>query len=76
MIYVPSNLDTSTQGGKMQGGLLSVEAAAEYLCMSESWLYQSGVPFIKLGRARRYRRDDLDRFAEQRLSHGREKGSV
>ena len=46
---------------------------AKYISMSESWLRQSRVsgnpdapPFVKLGRAVRYLRDDLDRWLEKR----------
>src|SRR4051794_10010273 len=48
--------------------------AARYLDMSDSWLRQTrmagrthGPPFVRQGRAIRYRRGDLDRWLEQRL---------
>lgn len=47
--------------------------AAQYIRMSESWLRQSRVsgnpdapPFVKIGRAVRYLRDDLDRWLEKK----------
>ena len=47
--------------------------AARYLGISESWLRQSRMngnpdapPFVRLGRAVRYLRDDLDRWLEAR----------
>lgn len=44
----------------MTGGmLLNVKEAAEYLRMSEAWLYASGIPCVKLGRRRLYRIEDL-----------------
>ena len=48
-------------------GLLDAKAAARYLRMSVSWLYSSLVPFVRLGRARRYRVQDLDAFISDRL---------
>jgi|SRR5580704_11504971 hypothetical protein len=48
-------------------GLLSTQQAAILLCMSLAWLYQSDVPFVKIGSRRRYRRTDLLAYTEQRL---------
>jgi excisionase family DNA binding protein len=50
----------------MAGKLLSVKQAADYLGMSQAWLYESGIPCIKLGRRRLYRTEDLDAFADKR----------
>lgn len=49
------------------GRLLSVREAAEYLGMSEAWLYASGIPCVKLGRRRLYRTEDLDGFVAKRV---------
>lgn len=49
------------------GKLLNVKEAANYLRMSEAWLYASGIPCVKLGRRRLYRTEDLDRFVAGRL---------
>ena len=51
--------------------LLTSKEAAELLGMSESWLRGSDVPFVRLGRARRYRISDLLAFAESHLSQPR-----
>lgn len=48
-------------------GLLTAKEAANYLKMSVSWLYASLVPFVRLGRARRYRVLDLDAFVAARV---------
>jgi len=49
--------------------LITVEAAAEYLAVSVStlygWVYQRRIPFVKLGRALRFDRTDLDNFISQ-----------
>lgn len=50
-----------------ESGLLSVQEAAKYLRMSEAWLYSSGIPCVKLGRRRLYRREDLDSYAARRV---------
>ena len=48
--------------------LMTVREAAQFLRMSEAWLYQSNVRFVRLDSARRYRRIDLIEFVEQRLA--------
>lgn len=48
-------------------GLMTVQEAAKYLRMSEGWLYSSGIPHVKLGRRRLYRREDLDAHASRRV---------
>jgi hypothetical protein len=50
----------------MAGKLLSVKQAADYMGMSQAWLFASGIPCIKLGRRRLYRVEDLDGFADKR----------
>jgi excisionase family DNA binding protein len=72
---MPTNIDSPSLSDKAQDGLLSVRDAADYLNMSEGWLYQSGIPYVKLGRSRRYRRSDLDSHVERNLSHGGSRGS-
>lgn len=67
---MPANIEVLDATGKSTEGLLSVKEAAAYLGMSEGWLYQSGIPFAKLGRRRLYRRSDLDQFVTNHLSHG------
>ena len=57
--------------------LLRSTEAAHYIDMSNSWLRQTrmsgrmdGPPFLRQGRAVRYRRTDLDRWLERRLCGG------
>jgi excisionase family DNA binding protein len=69
---MPTNIEDSGTCGK-RDGLFSVQEASSYLRMSPSWLYGCSIPFVRLGRRRRYRRDDLDRFVEQNVSHGNQK---
>jgi hypothetical protein len=64
--------------GRNPDMLRSVEAA-RYIDMSDSWLRQTrmagrtdGPPFLRQGRAIRYRRSDLDRWLEHRLCDGTE----
>ncbi|OEJ33046.1 helix-turn-helix domain-containing protein [Streptomyces subrutilus] len=49
--------------------LYTVKAAAELLSLSRSTVYElmaaGDLPFVKLGRARRIKRADIDRFAAQ-----------
>lgn len=66
---MPSNMNSTAVPDKAQGALLSVKDAAAYLQMSEGWLCQSHIPFVRLGRSRRYRIADLDAHIEQNLSH-------
>ncbi|MGH7483973.1 MAG: helix-turn-helix domain-containing protein [bacterium] len=68
------NIDAPPEGSKPAGGLLSVKEAADYLRMSEGWLYGSGIPCVHLGRRRLYRRADLDAAIEQNRSHGTQGG--
>jgi len=64
-----ANMNTVSAENKVTHGLLSHRQAAEYLGMSEGWLYGSGIPFVKLGRRRLYRLEDLKRFVELNISH-------
>ena len=50
-------------------GLLSVKEAADLLRMSDKWLYQSDIPFVRMGRRRLYFRASLLEYARQRLSN-------
>lgn len=49
--------------------LLSGKEAAKFLGMSQAWLYQSDVPFVRLGRRRLYRSSDLRSFVSRRVQH-------
>ena len=53
------------------GLFLSVKEAAALLRMSDKWLYQSDIPFIRLGRRRLYLRGSVIDYATQRLSNAR-----
>ena len=53
------------------GLFLSVKEAAAFLRMSDKWLYQSDIPFVRLGRRRLYLRGNLIDYATQRLSNAR-----
>ena len=62
-----------TMALELQSKTLRERDAAKYLGMSRSWLAQArmhgnpeGPPFIKIGRAVRYLREDLDRWLEGR----------
>ena len=48
--------------------LMTIRDAAKYLATSVStlygWVYQRRIPFVKVGRALRFDRADLDRFIE------------
>ncbi|MER6911137.1 helix-turn-helix domain-containing protein [Streptomyces sp. NPDC000594] len=49
--------------------LFTVKAAAEYLSLGRSTLYElmaaNELPYVKVGRARRLRRTELDDFASR-----------
>lgn len=49
--------------------LLSVKDAASLLCVSASWLYQSDIPYVKLGSRRVYRPRDLNAYVDSHISH-------
>jgi predicted DNA-binding transcriptional regulator AlpA len=50
--------------------VFTAEEAARYIGMSTSWLWHSDVPRVRLGRAVRFRRVDLDAYVAARVSHG------
>ena len=49
--------------------LLTAKEAAEFLCISENtirqWIWQRRLPVIRLGRAVRLRREDLEQLIER-----------
>ncbi len=53
--------------------LLDTEGAARILCLSKSYLAKARmtgapkIPYVKIGAAVRYRRSDLEAFAEQHV---------
>lgn len=51
----------------MSSKLLNVDAAAKYLGMSPSWLRDSRIPSVRLGRRRLWRQEDLDDYIDKRL---------
>lgn len=56
----------------IQDRLLKQREVAEMIGMSESWLEMSrnkktGIPFIKMERACRYRRSDVEAWLEQHM---------
>jgi len=55
--------------------LMTVIDAAKYLAISVStlygWVYQRRIPFVKMGRALRFDRADLDSFISQNRSNCR-----
>ena len=61
----------SESGGSQSyaDGLISVKKAADLLGMSDKWLYQSDIPFVRMGRRRMYFRESLIEYARQRLSN-------
>jgi excisionase family DNA binding protein len=62
-------MNNATGLGNPGTGLLSVKQSAAYLNVSESYLYQSLIPHVHIGRRRLYRLSDLNSFIEQNLSH-------
>ena len=49
--------------------LLTAKEAAEFLCLSENtirqWIWQRRLPVVRLGRAVRLRREDLDQLIKR-----------
>lgn len=46
--------------------LLTIETAAAKLGMSLSWMrQQKAIPFVRIGRRKLFRNEDLDKFIEQ-----------
>ena len=69
-------MHTRSTIGNISGGipavnedLLSARKAAARLGVSPSWLYQSDVPRVKLGRRTLYRPSDLTKYVDARVSH-------
>lgn len=48
--------------------LVTIKEAAAALCVSESWLKRSDIPFVKMGRLRRYAVRDIERYVAKRSS--------
>ena len=70
-------LDAGRAAADRNPDILRSAEAARYIDMSDSWLRQTrmmgrtdGPPFLRQGRAIRYRRCDLDRWLERRLCGG------
>lgn len=60
----------------MNNQVLNEKDASKYIGMSESWMriarckgHPDAPPFVKIGRAVRYRVQDLDNFLETRLCY-------
>ncbi len=66
-----SALSESAEKTLNADGLLSVKEASDLLRMSDKWLYQSDIPFVRMGRRRLYFRAILLDYARQRLSNAR-----
>ena len=66
-----SPLSESAEKPRNADGLLSVKEASDLLRMSDKWLYQSDIPFVRMGRRRLYFRSSLLEYARQRLSNAR-----
>jgi predicted DNA-binding transcriptional regulator AlpA len=67
--YTPSRV-TGSSDDHLLPAVLSVKDAAQYLGMSESWLWRSDVPRVRLGSRVKFRVVDLDAYLVQRVSHG------
>jgi excisionase family DNA binding protein len=62
------------QGPPVNETLLSVQEAADCLGMSKSFMYQNDIPWVKIGRTRRYRPSDLATYVNAHVSHRQPKG--
>jgi len=55
--------------------LLTTEQVAEWLNMSEStirkWVHYRFVPHVKLGRAVRFRKEEIEKWLDERAEKGR-----
>lgn len=58
------------QRSEAERGAFSAKEAATYLGMSESWLWHSDMPRVRLGRRVKFLRDDLDAYLKARRTHG------
>lgn len=68
---MPSSINEVAPEIKTPDDLLSVKEAAALLRMSPGWLYGSGIPYVRCGRSRRYRRNDLLSYIESHLRQPR-----
>jgi helix-turn-helix protein len=66
-----TDLSDKSEKTSSADGLLSVKEASDLLRMSDKWLYQSDIPFVRMGRRRLYFRAILLEYARQRLSNAR-----
>jgi excisionase family DNA binding protein len=53
---------------KAETGLITVQDAAKFLAVSTTtlygWVYQRGIPFVKVGRALRFELAELQKFVQ------------
>ena len=53
---------------RSEGGLITVQDAAKFLAVSTStvygWVYQSRIPFVKVGGALRFELAELQKFVQ------------
>jgi excisionase family DNA binding protein len=58
---------------RTESGLITVQEAAKFLAVSTSipygWVYQRRIPFVKVGRALRFERAELQRFIQSNRFH-------
>jgi hypothetical protein len=47
-----------------------IVAAAAFIGMSESWLWASDIPRVKLGRRTHWLREDLEKYMRDHRTHG------
>jgi excisionase family DNA binding protein len=66
-----TDLSDKSEKTSSADALLSVKEAADLLRMSDKWLYQSDIPFVRMGRRRLYFRTSLLEYARQRFSNAR-----
>lgn len=69
--FTPISSFASNDDSSRTERLLSVKEASAFLGMSDKWLYQSDVPFVRMGRRRLYMISSLIAYARQRLSTAR-----
>lgn len=63
-------MSAAVQGSEAERGAFSAKEAAAYLGMSESWVWHSDMPRVRLGRRVKFLRADLDAYLTQRRTHG------
>jgi excisionase family DNA binding protein len=58
---------------RTESGLITVQEAAKFLAVSTStlygWVYHRRIPFVKVGRALRFERVELQRFIQSNRFH-------